>query len=298
MDAGGAGAGGVGAGRVGAVTPRPLLLAAHGSPDADGAPAVTALRDRVAARRPLVEVQVGFLSISSPSVRTVLASLAGQRPVVVPLLLTAASHSKTDLPALVQESRAGGADLAYGRPLGPHPLLLAAVTRLLGEAGTTSSAAVVLAAAGAADPAANAEVAALARLLSEERGHAPVEIAFAAATRPTVSEALRRLQLLGVPTAEIAVVPYLLFPGHFARLIATAAAAAGVARITGVLAGEGPEIPQLVWQRYDEALTGDLRMNCDLCVYRSPVAGVNQLVGAPQRRHPHPDDPPLPPAPE
>lgn len=277
--------------------PRPLLLAAHGSPDADGAPAVTSLRDRVAALRPLVDVHVGFLSISSPSTRTVLRHIADQQPVVVPLLLTAASHSKSDVPALVQESRAGGADLAYGRPLGPHPLLLAAVARQLREAGAGSSDAVVLAAAGAADPAANAEVAAVARLLSEERGHGPVEIAFASATRPTVSEALQRLQVLGVPVAETAVVPYLLFPGHFARLVATAARGGGVHRIASVLASAGPEIPQLVWQRYDEALTGDLRMNCDLCVYRSPVAGLVHLVGAPQQRHAHPDDPPLPPAP-
>ena len=35
----------------------------------------------------------------------------------------------------------------------------------------------------------------------------------------------------------------------------------------------GDRIAQLVLERYREALAGDARMNCDLCVYRHPLPG-------------------------
>src|SRR6202030_2247536 len=85
--------------------------------------------------------------------------------VVVPLLLTAAYHSKADIPAQLAAAAAArpGLDVVCAGTLGPHPLLLAALERRLREAGAAAGDAVarartgvVLAAAGSSDPAANA----------------------------------------------------------------------------------------------------------------------------------------------
>ncbi|CAM5514898.1 hypothetical protein SALBM311S_09679 [Streptomyces alboniger] len=39
----------------------------------------------------------------------------------------------------------------------------------------------------------------------------------------------------------------------------------------------------LVWERYEEAVKGDLRMNCDSCVYRIALPGFEDKVGPPQQ---------------
>jgi len=42
--------------------------------------------------------------------------------------------------------------------------------------------------------------------------------------------------------------------------------------------------------RYDEALHGDIRMNCDTCAYRVALPGFAGKVGRPQVPHDHPDE--------
>jgi sirohydrochlorin cobaltochelatase len=54
--------------------------------------------------------------------------------------------------------------------------------------------------------------------------------------------------------------------------------------------GPEPELLDLVWERYEEAVKGDLRMNCDTCVYRIALPGFEDKVGLPQQPHFHPDD--------
>ena len=60
---------------------------------------------------------------------------------------------------------------------------------------------------------------------------------------------------------------------------------------------EGPAMTRdqamaaLVYERYREALSGDIRMNCDVCVYRIAMPGFEHRVGAPQHPHDHPHDP-------
>ncbi|MDQ3590829.1 MAG: sirohydrochlorin chelatase, partial [Actinomycetota bacterium] len=37
--------------------------------------------------------------------------------------------------------------------------------------------------------------------------------------------------------------------------------------------------------------TGDIRMNCDVCVHRVALPGFEEKVGAPATPHYHPDEP-------
>jgi sirohydrochlorin cobaltochelatase len=264
-----------------------LLGVAHGSRDAASQDVVHALLARAAALRPGLRAEAAFVDNASPSVAAAVQGLVAEgvgRIAVVPLLLTPASHSKTDVAASVQDARTR-LHVHYGRPLGPHPLLVDVLAQRLAEAGATEEP-VVLVAGGAIDPDANAQVAATARLLFEGRSFASVDIAFASTARPTVPEALERLARQGF--SRTAVARYFLGPGRLPRLVEQAARGYDVLMTEPLGAAE--EIAELVLQRYDEALGGDIRMNCDACLYRIPFRGRETWVGAPQRPHAHPDD--------
>src|SRR5262249_23654592 len=146
--------------------------------DPRAAGTVNDLLDAVRVRAPGIDVRGAFLDHSAPPLPQVLGSLApsaeedaGFECVAVPLLLTAAYHSKADIPARLAEARAAhpGLDVRVAGTLGPHSLLIAALERRLreacvavGDAEARAATSVVLAAAGSSDPAANATIAALA----------------------------------------------------------------------------------------------------------------------------------------
>lgn len=289
----------------------PLLLAGHGSADPAGAAAFNALTARVAKRLAAdgIDVAGGFIELSGPPLSAAVDELAarGHRHLVaVPLMLVSAGHAKGDIPAALARERARHPGLAfsYGRPLGPHPVLLALlaerIAAVAGPAGT-GPAAVLLAGRGSTDPDANAETFKAARLLWETlpasiaaRRFALTETAFVSLARPDVAEGLERCRLLGART--IVVARYFLFPGVLPDRVAEHAAKYAAAhpdlgiRCTGVL-GECDEIAALAAERYHEALTGDIRMNCDTCIYRAPLPGFEHRAGAPPRPHHHPADP-------
>lgn len=270
-----------------------LLGVAHGSRDPDSQEVVRALLAGAVAQRSGLRTASGYVDNASPSARQAFADLAdaGERDVVVlPLLLTPASHSKTDVAASVQAARLAhpGLRLRYGRPLGPHPALVEVLAQRLAEAGAADDDPVLLVAGGALDPDANAQVAATARLLWEGRPWPSVDIAFASATGPTVPQALDRLRRLGYRRVSLA--RYFLGPGFLPRLVLRQAAEVDVQVVAAAPLGAAPQLSGLVLTRYDEALAGDLRMNCDVCLYRTPVGGRTTSVGDPQVPHTHPDD--------
>ena len=55
----------------------------------------------------------------------------------------------------------------------------------------------------------------------------------------------------------------------------------GLEVIDGGRFGPDAAVADIVLDRYREALTGDVRANCDLCCYRVPLPGLEQRVGAP-----------------
>ena len=160
------------------------------------------------------------------------------------------------------------------------------------RAGDTSPAVLVVG-RGSTDPDANADVAKTARLLWEGRDYPLAETAFVSLARPGVTEGLERCRLLGA--RRIVVARYFLFPGVLPDRVAGQAAAYAAAhpeldiRCADVL-GDCDEIAALVYERYREALSGDIRMNCDVCVYRIAMPGFEHRVGAPAHPHDHPHD--------
>jgi len=224
------------------VTLPPLVAVAHGSADPRSGATVSELLDLVRSRAPGLDVRAAFLGHAAPSVPAVLGGLSGPA-VVLPLLLTAAYHSKVDLPAQLR----GFSRVLYGPALGPHPLLIDAAERRLGTAPAPGTA-VVLAAAGSSDPAAHAAIRGMAATWQATGGWHSVVPAYACAASPTVDETVRSLRAApGV--RRVVVSTYLLAPGFFADRIRTSALVAGADSVSPAL-GALPEIADLILERY------------------------------------------------
>ena len=216
--------------------------------------------------------------------------------VAVPLMLSAAGHAKGDIPAALarERTRHPGLRWTYARPLGPHPALLDLLAaRIAAASGAGLRRRRPVVGRGSTDPDANADVVKTTRLLWEGRDYPLAETAFVSLARPDVLEGLERCRLLGA--RQIVVARYFLFPGVLPDRVAEQAGQYAAAhpeldiRCADVL-GDCDEIAALVYERYHEALSGDIRMNCDMCVYRIAMPGFEHRVGEPQHPHDHPHD--------
>lgn len=293
----------------------PLLLIGHGTRSARGVAAFGDLVERVRGRRLAPVTDGGFIELSSPAVAAAVARMTQRSPdreiVALPVVLTAAGHGKGDVPAALARERLRhpGLRFRYGRPLGPHPVLQdllaeridAALARAPrgGQGGSPPRPApragtyVVLAGRGSTDPDANAEVAKVTRLLWEGRGYDEVGLSFISLAEPAVPDALDRASRLGA--RRVVVAPYFLFPGLLPDRVAAqsrefaARHRAIDVRVADVI-GDCDRLADLVAERYDEAVHGDIRMNCDTCAYRVAMPGFASKVGRPQTPHHHPDD--------
>ena len=251
---------------------RGFVAVAHGSADPRAAAAVGELTPLVARRATerglsVPELRIAYLGHAAPSLPQVMRTFGpGARVTVLPLLLTAAYHSKTDIPRVL--ARAGaGMQITYGDPLGPHPLLLRALERRLPGTALENPAetGVVLAAAGSSDPEANATIARLAAQWQAGTGWFAVRPAYAspAATggqgstaaaggqgsTPGLDPATAVTGLLKAGARRVVVASYLLAPGLFADRIRDASLAAGAAAVAPAL-GAAPEVADVVLDRY------------------------------------------------
>lgn len=258
---------------------RALVAVAHGSADPRAAAAIGQLVPLVAARAAarglsVPDLRVAYLGHAAPSVPQVMRAFGpGTHVTMLPLLLTAAYHSKTDIPRVL--ARAGaGLRVTYGDPLGPHPLLLRALERRLPRTAFENPAevGVVLAAAGSSDPEANATIARLAAQWQARTGWFAVRPAYASGAAPHPAAAVTRLYEAGA--RRVVVASYLLAPGLFADRIRETSLAAGAAAVSPALlpgppaallpglpgppaaaGGASPEVADVILDRYTKAGT-------------------------------------------
>ena len=246
---------------------RALVAVAHGSADPRAAAAIGELMSLVACRAAdrgltVPDLRAAYLGHAAPSVPQVMRTFGPDTPVtVLPLLLTAAYHSKTDIPRVLARAGTARLNVTYGAPLGPHPLLLRALERRLPETAFEDPAdtGVVLAAAGSSDPEANATIAGLAAQWQVTAGWFAVRPAYASAVSPAPAQAVT--ELLRAGARRVVVASYLLAPGLFADRIRDASLAAGAAEVSPALlslppaaeGGAAPEVADIVLDRYQEA---------------------------------------------
>jgi sirohydrochlorin cobaltochelatase len=282
--------------------PPALLIVGHGSRDPRGAEEFHELVARVRRREPRLAVEGGFIELSRPPISECvnrLAECGARRIGAVPLMLVSAGHAKNDIPATLVREKMAHPELTfgYGRALGVRPELLELMDRKVSsvvpeeEKGET---AVLVVGRGSSDPDANSDLAKICRIFFESRPYPLVEPAFVSLTPPNVPVGLDRLKRLGA--RRIVVFSYFLFTGVLEERIRrqseefAADNPSLVVRYAGYL---GPDelVVDLLLERYREALDGDIRMNCDVCVHRVALPGFEEKVGAPATPHYHPDEP-------
>ncbi len=240
--------------------PEPVLVAvAHGSADPRASATITELTAMARERSPGskgskgLDLRTAFLGHAPPSLPQVLSTIeAGREVTVLPLLLTAAHHSKADIPRML--ARFPRLRIGYGATLGPHPLLLRALERRLAEADPQEGVdadprrtAVVLAAAGSSDHEANATIARLAAQWQARTGWLAVRPAYASAAEPSPAAAVAGLRRDGAP--RVVVATYLLAPGLFADRIRQSTLAAGAAAVSPAL-GACAEVADVLLDRF------------------------------------------------
>jgi sirohydrochlorin ferrochelatase len=231
-----------------------MVAVAHGSTDPRASATVAELAGLVRQCRPGLDLRTAFLGHAPPSLPQVLGTIGADQQVrVMPLLLTAAYHSKADIPRML--ARVPRRQVSYGATLGPHPRLIAALEHRLAEADPAALAdpartAVVLAAAGSSDPEANATIAGMAEEWQARTGWRAVRPAYASAAGPTPAEAVTALLRAGMP--RVVVATYLLAPGLFADKIRDTALAAGASAVSPAL-GACAEVADVLLDRFEEA---------------------------------------------
>ncbi len=282
--------------------PPALLVVGHGSRDPRGAREFHELVALVRERNPALAVEGGFIELSRPPISECVNRLTeggARRIAAVPLMLLAAGHAKDDIPATLVREKMSHPDIRfhYGRALGIRPELLSLMDGRISAAvpeEEKEETAVLIVGRGSSDPDANSDLAKISRLFYEGRPYPMVETAYVSLTPPDVATSLDRLRRLGAK--KIAVFSYFLFTGILEERIREQSArfAAGEGSVEVAYAGYfGPHelVADLVLERYEEALRGDIRMNCDVCVHRVALPGFEEKVGAPATPHYHPDEP-------
>jgi sirohydrochlorin cobaltochelatase len=282
-------------------TPPALLVVGHGSRDPRGAREFHELLALIRGQNPRLSIEGGFIELSRPPISECVDRLAegGARSVAaVPLMLLAAGHVKDDIPAtLVREKMSHpGINFNYGRALGIRPELLELmedkVSAVVPE-NEKEETAVLVVGRGSSDPDANSDLSKIARLFYEGRRYPVVEGAYVSMTPPDVAAGLERCRRLGAK--RVAVFSYFLFTGVLEERIREQSEVFAAenpdveVRYAGYF-GPSERVAELLMERYAEAVGGDIRMNCDVCVHRVALPGFEEKVGAPATPHYHPDE--------
>jgi sirohydrochlorin cobaltochelatase len=279
-----------------------LLVVGHGSRDPRGAKEFHELVSLLRRNNPSLSIEGGFIELSRPPISECVERLVkdGAREIsAVPLMLLAAGHAKDDIPATLarEKIRHPQVGFHYGRSLGIRPELLelmdGRISAVVPEEERAETAVLVVG-RGSSDPDANSDLAKIARLFYEGRPYPLVETAFVSLAPPNVPEALERCERLGA--RRVVVFSYFLFTGVLEERIREQSEefAAGRPAVEVRYAGYfGPDarVADLVCERYRESYSGDIRMNCDVCVHRVALPGFEEKVGAPATPHYHPDEP-------
>ncbi|MCK9395883.1 MAG: precorrin-8X methylmutase [Methylobacter sp.] len=277
-----------------------IVIAGHGSRDADGIREFEQLVELVRERAPQHTVSHGYLEFAAPTIDQAIAdqlNTEAKQVVMVPGILLAATHAKNDMPSelLTFAREHPDIDFHFGAPMGLHPLLLQVVQQRIVEAEATSSKTVrrddtclVLVGRGTTDPDANGEVAKFARMIEEGMGFGASFVCYSGTAKPLVADGLRNAAKLGC--ARLIVVPFFLFDGILVKRIYDAADAlqqreSELEVLKAGYLGVHPNVADVLIARAQEAVEGRAEMNCSLCKYRVQIVGFEQQVGEPQRPH-------------
>jgi sirohydrochlorin cobaltochelatase len=209
-----------------------VMICGHGSRDPEAIAEFARAAAGLKARLPESDVEYGYLEFARPTIREGFAALAtrgAQRILVLPVMLSAASHVKRDLPSEIDNFAADipRIDMRFGRALSLEPKLVQAAAARIAESERhskrplpRSETLLLVIGRGTNDVEANADAGTLARMLSEAMGFGRAATGYSGTASPLAEPALRHAATLGFK--RIVVFPYFLFTGVLVKRIATA----------------------------------------------------------------------------
>ncbi|MFX3623847.1 MAG: sirohydrochlorin chelatase [Ectobacillus sp.] len=269
-----------------------ILFVGHGSKDPEGNSQVLQFIENMKDTwdKPLL-IEACFLEFERPAVNEGIDACVrkgADEIFIIPIMLLPAGHSKIHIPAAIDEAKKKypHVHMTYGRPVGVHEETFEILKTRLAEIGEhldhpEPDTAILLLGRGGSDPDANSDLYKIARLFWEKTNYKLVEPAFMGVTNPLVEEGVERCLKLGAK--KVVILPYFLFTGILIK------------RLEGMIAkfqnqhpqtkfklagyfGFHPKLQTILQDRAEEALHGEVKMNCDTCVYR---------IGAMEHIHHH-----------
>jgi sirohydrochlorin ferrochelatase len=231
-----------------------LIVVAHGSRDPRSAATIHVIAEQTREMRPGLDVRVGFLERSTPSLREALAGIGPRhRVVVAPLLLADAYHARVDIPATLTNSPAR--QVVQADVLGEDHRLVCVARQRLAELGTSHfdrELGVLVVAVGSSRHVTNTRTAIVAASLAQGTQWAGTVVAFATGPKPSLQAAARCLHRRGA--RRLAIAPWFLAPGRLTDRVARFAREHDIPMAEPL--GAHPLVAETLLDRFDEALRG------------------------------------------
>jgi len=263
-------------------TKKSVLFVGHGSRDAEGNQEVRNFVEFVSQNldQELI-IETCFLEFEAPGILTGIDTCVqrgAEHVALIPLILLPAGHSKIHIPAALDEAKKKHPHIqfTYGRPIGVHEQSTHILITRLEELGIKADekqedTAVLVVGRGSSDPDANSDLFKMTRMLWERMNVKWVETAFIGVTDPLIAEGVERCVRLGAK--RVVILPYFLFTGILIKRIEGLMEQfedqyPEVEFKLGEYFGYHPKLQTMIQDRVNEALYGEVRMNCDSCQYR------------------------------
>ena len=222
----------------------------------------------------------------------------------LPILLFAARHNKFDITNELDRARVRYPELKfhYGRHLGINPILIELWRNRLAELDkpennpqqiSRQDTVLLFVGRGSSDPDANGDVYKLARIIWEGSGYSTVETCFIGITHPRLEEGFQRARLY--KPKRIIVLPYFLFMGTLVKKIFDITAQQqeqypDISITTLPEIGLQPELLTVLREREIETQLGEVKMNCEMCKFRSAAVSDSHGHGHSHDHHHHHHD--------
>ena len=279
-----------------------LVIAGHGSRDADGTREFEESLMLLKQRQPDRLITHGFLEFATPTIDEALREnvrMGSRKIVMVPGILFAASHGKNDMPVelLSVKPEFPEVEFHYGGPMGIHPLLLKLFQERIISAEAQSAQMIprhesllVVVGRGTTDPDVNSNVNKLARMVEEGMGFGSSYVCYSGTAKPLVADGIARAAQMGY--RRVVVIPYFLFTGILIKRIYSAVDEVqpkfpDVEVLKPGYLGVHPHVTDVWVEKAREALVGINSSNCSLCKYRTQIVGYEGEVGKVQEAHHH-----------
>ncbi|NDI35514.1 sirohydrochlorin chelatase [Chengkuizengella sediminis] len=259
-----------------------VLFVGHGSRDKEGNDEVRTFIKNMLPRIHTPIVETCFLEFEKPNINQgidLCIDKGATKVVVIPIILLGAGHSKIHIPAAIDEAKEQypKVHFVYGRPIGVHDLVIDILNERFQDVVEMNGkeiqeeTAVLIVGRGSSEPDANSDVYKISRLFWEKMKVKWVETAFIGVTFPSMDEGIERCLKLGAK--NVVILPYFLFTGILIKRMEDMVKSYQQKYENhqfqlGEYFGFHSNLKEVLIERVNEGLRGEVKMNCDNCTYR------------------------------